>query len=158
MVQISDYAALITNFGAKIGLDIRPTEEALQVVLSVDSQDVGIDFDGSNNQVVIFIEVGHLSARPSVEEYERVCELNLGFLFQSRFGLGVNAETRAVVLVSRTPLGGLDADGLVAAVENAIDKRSFCYSALTARPSGPSAGPLTTDGALDDFRSFPLRV
>eukprot|EP01037_Dinobryon_pediforme_P022699 gene22699-23935_t len=147
MAHFSDYASLIAAFGAKIGLDMKPTDEARHVVLDVDGREISIDFDEINGQVLVFLEVGQLSARPSVEEYERVCELNLGFLFQSRFGLGVNAATQSVVLVSRTPLQGLDADGLVAAVESAMDKRGFCYNALMARSSGSSAVATAADGA-----------
>jgi Tir chaperone protein (CesT) family len=114
------FNALLSEFGRKIGLPKLRADESGYCALSFDDVDAHLQYEGEQDEVVVFTRLGTVDLDDPTETYARLLGGNLFWEGTGGATLAVEPETGMVFLQAKAAVRSLDGAGFGSLLERFI--------------------------------------
>jgi hypothetical protein len=127
----SNLQNLLREFGKTLGLDGLTFDEYGYCGLTIDDQVINIEMDEPSAALLIYAFVGELPEKPDRAFYEMLLEADFFYKGTSGATLGIDRNTRVIMMAYRLPVGGLQLHRFLRVVENFTNMMELWHEKIT---------------------------
>lgn len=148
-MSLVNYKQLLSELGQSTGIpDLAPDEDNYCCLGFDDKIIVHLQYNAENEVLMLFAQLGNIDEDKTTMLYPRILKANLFWQGTAGSTIGVDDETREVLMSYQTPLAFIDFPKFQETLEGFINTAELWINTLEAIQHGETSSPSTKSTSL----------